>query len=80
MSKGGAFFHSFQTCNLIGRSKKLPDGAMVVQEDQKEEMEILCKLNGNFRSDRLVWSTSKGRPFVLGNFRLIRSSICVSTG
>ena len=49
--------HSFQTWNLIDRSKNVPDGAMMVQEDNMVETE--------------KWSTSEGRPFVTGNFRLV---------
>ena len=37
------------------------------------QTEILCKWNGNFRSNRLErekWSTSEGRPFIPENFHL----------
>ena len=43
LSNGNAFFHLFQTSNLIGGSKNFCDGTMMVQEDNKGEMEILCK-------------------------------------
>ena len=40
----------------------------MAQEDNKMEMEILCKRNGSFCSDQLEWkkwNTSKSRPFVM---------------
>lgn len=52
-----AYSHSFHTCNPIDRSKNVPDGAMMVQEDNMVETE--------------KWSTSESRPFVTGNFRLV---------
>lgn len=46
------FFGSFQTCNLTGRSKNLPGGAIMAHGDNKIELIILCKWKSNFRSDR----------------------------
>ena len=40
-------------------------------------MEILCKCNGNFRSNPLEgenWSTSEGRPLIPENYQWIRAS------
>ena len=47
---------------------------LMTQEDCIMEMKILCKWNGNFRSNQLEqkkWRTSKGRPSSPENFRLI---------
>ena len=35
------------------KKENLPAGAVMAQEDNKLQVEILCKWNGNFRSDRL---------------------------
>ena len=51
MLNGKAFFHSFQTCNLIGRSKDVRGDAMMTQEDNT--MKILYKWSRNFQSDPL---------------------------
>lgn len=68
---GKAFFSQvILTCNLCGRLKTY----IVVQEDNKVEVEILCKWDGNFHSDWLElkeWHTSEGHPFVPENFCLI---------
>ena len=63
------FFQSFQTCNLIGRSKNVRDGATKRQQNG----------NGNFVqierefTFQKKWSTSNDVPFVPKNFRLIRA-------
>ena len=51
VSNGKAFFHSFQTCNLIGRSKDVRDDAMLTQGDNT--MEIFYKWSRKFQSDSL---------------------------
>ena len=35
-------------------------------------MEIFVQMNGNFQLELKKWSTSKDRPFIRNNFRLIR--------
>ena len=69
MSNGKDFFHSFQTCNLIGRLKDLRDDALMTQEDNT--IEISYKWSRKFQSDRLKlkkWSTSRTSSVCSGEF------------
>lgn len=72
-------FLSIRCKLLIGSSKN----NLITQGDNKVEIEILRKCNGNFRFEQLErenWSTPEGRPFGPGNFILIHVSMCISTG
>ena len=55
MSNRKAFFHSLQTCDLIGRSEHIHvcDVTMMAQEHNK--LEMLGNWSGNFHSNQLKW-------------------------
>ena len=63
----------FSICSKLAISlvdkKKLPDGAMMAPEDNKEEIGILCKLNGN--SVLTGWNRKSGLSYYLQ-----RSYVC----
>ena len=51
MSNKKAFFHSFQTCNLIGRAKDVHDNALMAQKQKQKNKKqngnkILCQPTG----------------------------------
>ena len=44
-SNGKTFFHSFQTCNLIGRSKNVRDGARRQRNKKTDKTNFRCQHN-----------------------------------
>ena len=51
MLNGKTLIQSFQTCNIIGRSKNVCEGTMMAEEDEQKFVQK-------------KWSTSEARPFV----------------
>ena len=66
---------TFTSCSKLEMSSEhFKETFVMAQEDNKIKMKLLCSWNGNFHANRLEWknwSTSKCRPFVLENLRLI---------
>lgn len=59
-----------QTCSLIGRSKNFSDGTRRQQSGNRNFVQVEQEFL-QFQLEEKKWSTSKGHPFVLGNFCLI---------
>ena len=75
MRNGTTFSLSFQTCNLITRSKNLRDGVITYCRNGNGNFVQLERLFP-FQPNQIKWSTSKGRTFVQENFRLIYVQKC----
>lgn len=77
----GFFFHSFQTCNPIGKSWNLLDGTITAPDwDKKMIIKNFAQMDVNVsvRTGWIRWGTSEGRLYVPRDVRLIHAFICIS--